>query len=128
MASFQQCLSHWPISKASDDDFKALYAMGYRGVELAPQNTWDKFREMGFTIVTTGGHGPLTVGLSHKENHASALDSIRGNLELAKQYEIPFLIVFSGNRNGISEAAGAANCIEALSEIAPEAEAAGVTL
>lgn len=95
---------------------------------MPPRDKFDDLKAIGFTIATIGGHGPLEVGFSQRENHAKAQDEIRANLELAKEYEIPNLIVFSGNRNGISEAEGAANCIEGLSGIAGEAEAAGVTL
>ena len=128
MATFKQGVAYWAFSKAPMSVFQSAFELGITGVEMPPRDKFDELKEIGFTIATIGGHGPLTVGFSHKENHAKAHDEIRANLELAKQYQIPNLIVFSGNRNGISEAEGAANCIEGLSGIAKDAEAAGVTL
>ena len=128
MSTYQQCVSHWPIANASDDDFKRLYQMGFRGVELAPPSSWDKFRDLGFTIVTTGGHKSIESGLNRVENHARIADEIRANLELAQQYEIPHLIIFSGNREGISDAEGLANCVEGINLVKADAERAGVNL
>ena len=128
MSTYQQCVSHWPIANATDDDFKKLYQMGFRGVELAPQEKWDKFREIGFSIVTTGGHKSIESGLNRRENHARIADEIRANLELATRYQIPHLIIFSGNREGISDPEGLANCVEGIKLVQDDAEKAGVTL
>lgn len=128
MSTYQQCVSHWPIAQATDDDFKQLYQIGFRGIELAPRESWNKFRDMGFTIVTTGGHKSIESGLNRRENHGRIADEIRASLELAKEYEIPHLIIFSGNREGISDEEGLANCVEGLNEIKTDAENAGVTL
>jgi hydroxypyruvate isomerase len=128
MASYKQSLSHWCVSKASDAEFKAIYDMGVRGIELAPQNQWQKFRDMGFTIASAGGHGTIESGLNRRENHSRIFDEIRANLELAKPFEIPNLIVFSGNRAGLSDQEGAEICVEGLNAVKADAEAAGVTL
>lgn len=128
MTTYKQGTAFWPLSRVPMNEWKAIFDLGITGVEMPPRDKFDELKAIGFSIVTIGGHGPLEVGFSHKQNHAKAHDEIRANLELAKQYEIPNLIVFSGNRNGISEEEGAANCIEGLAQIAPEAEAAGVTL
>ncbi len=128
MTTYKQAVAYWAFSKSPLSVFQSAFELGITGVEMPPRDKFDDLKAIGFTIASIGGHGPLTVGFSHKENHAKAQDEIRANLELAKEYEIPNLIVFSGNRNGISEEEGAANCIEGLSGIAKEAEAAGVTL
>ena len=49
-------------------------------------------------------------------------------LEQAVKYQIPNLIVFSGNRRGLSDTEGAENTIEGLRRVAPAAEAKGITL
>ena len=128
MPNYQQCLSHWCIARASDDEFKQLYQMGFRGVELAPPASWDKFRDMGFSIVTHGGHKSIEKGLNNPADHARIVDEIRASLELAVKYEVPNLIVFSGNRDEISDEQGLANCVAGLNEVKADAEKAGVTL
>ena len=128
MPNYQQCLSHWCIKKASDDEFKQFYQLGFRGVELAPPDSWDKFRDMGFSIVTHGGHQSIDKGLNNLADHSRIVDEIRANLELAVKYEVPNLIVFSGRRNGMSDEQGLANCVEGLNLVKADAEKAGVTL
>ena len=128
MATFQQSVSHWCFAKGSDDDFRAVYDLGVRGIELAPQNSWQKFRDMGFSIVSHQGHDGISSGFNKRENHARVCDEIRANLELAKQFEIPNLIVFSGNREGLSDEKGLEICAEGLNLIKGDAEKAGVTL
>lgn len=128
MATYKQSVTYGVLAKAPTNILQAAFELGITGVEMPPRDKWDELRAVGFTIATIVGQGPLKVGFSHRENHSQAQDSIRANLELAKEYEIPNLIVFSGNRNGISEEEGAANCIEGLSGVAKDAEAAGVTL
>ena len=128
MSTFKQAVARWAFGSMPLEDFKKIHAMGITGVEMPPASEYQAFRDLGFTVVTIGGHGPLEAGFSHRENHAKAHDEICASLEVAKKFEIPNLIVFSGNRNGISEEEGAANCIEGLSAIAKDAENAGVTL
>ncbi len=128
MPNYQQCLSHWCIKKASDDEFKQLLSMGFQGVELAPPETWDKFRDLGFSIVTHGGHKSIDDGLNNLDDHARIADEIRANLELAVKYDVPNLIVFSGRRRGMSDEQGMANCVEGLNLVKADAEKAGVTL
>jgi len=128
MSTYKQAISFWPISKATLEDFQAIYNLGVTGVELAPRDQWSKLKELGFTIVSTGGHNSLTDGLNKTENHARIADEIAANLALAVEFGIPNLIVFSGNRNGKSEAEGAENTIAGLNLVKAQAEAAGVNL
>jgi hydroxypyruvate isomerase len=88
---------------------------------------WDAAGEAGLVIATIGA-GALDQGWNRKANHAGLLEEIGRNLELAKRYAIPNLIVFSGNRGGLSDAEGAEATAEGLRKAAPLAEAAGVTL
>ena len=124
----KQSVGHWPISKLDDDGLKRVLEIGITGIEMPPADTYQKFRDLGFTIATIAGHKSLEDGLNKRENHSRIADEIRANLEEAKQFAIPNLICFSGNRNGMSEAEGAANTVEGLSLVAKDAEAAGVNL
>ena len=128
MSSFQQSISHWCFANASDADFAAVYELGVRGIELAPPESWPKFRDMGFSIVSHGGHKSIESGFNRRENHARIWDELRASLELAQKFEIPNLIVFSGNREGLDDSEGAKICVEGLNAIKAEAESAGVTL
>jgi len=128
VSSFKQSVSYWPLNNISADSLKQIYDIGITGVEMPPRDKFDSLREMGFTIVTVGGHKSLGDGLNKKENHNRIADELRANFEVANQYGIPHLIVFSGNREGKSEQEGAENTIEGLNLIAKDAEAAGINL
>ncbi|MDW8319756.1 MAG: TIM barrel protein [Armatimonadota bacterium] len=108
--------------------FAELKRIGFHGVEMAPRSLWDDIRAAGLRIATIVGHGSLTDGLNRKQNHNRIEDELRHNIDLAAQYDIPVLICFSGNRRGISDEEGIANCVEGLKRVAPYAEQKGITL
>ena len=126
--SFKQATSYWPLSQVADGQMKDIFKLGITGVEMPPADKYDELRDLGFTIATIVGHASLEDGLNKRENHTRIADEIRANLETAKQYGIPNLICFSGNRNGVSDEAGAEVCIEGLKLVASDAEAAGINL
>ena len=125
--AIKQGISHWAYD-LDDAEYKRVLEIGLTGIEMPPADTYQRFRDLGFTISSIGGHQSLEDGLNKKSNHSRIADELRANLEVAKKFEIPNLICFSGNRNGISEEEGAANTVEGLKIVAKDAEAAGVTL
>ena len=52
------------------------------------------------------GHRSLSDGLNKRENHDRMAREINVNLALAQKWDIPALVVFSDNRNGLPDAAG----------------------
>jgi hydroxypyruvate isomerase len=101
--------------------------IGYQGVELLPDALYDTARAAGMTIVSSGVGG-IEKGLNRIEQHDRIEAELRKALIQARQYGLPNLIVFSGNRDGLDDETGARNTIAGLKRLAPLAEAAGVTL
>ena len=131
MSKIKQSLAWWCYGRdgvSPDTFFRVAKQIGYAAVELLPRELWDAARAAGLVIATHGGHASLTNGLNRRENHDSIIDEILLNLDRAVQYQIPNLIVFSGNRRGLSDEEGAANTIAGLSRVASAAESKGVTL
>ncbi|HZO88242.1 MAG TPA: TIM barrel protein [Chthonomonadaceae bacterium] len=130
MGKIKQSLAWWCFAnKVTPDDLIAAAArIGYAGVEMCPQELWPKVRDAGLRIVSTGGHRSLTDGLNRRENHDRIEREIQANLELAQRWDIPVLIVFSGNRNGLDDLKGIEITAEGLRRVARAAEEAGVTL
>ncbi|HEY3291759.1 MAG TPA: TIM barrel protein [Anaerolineae bacterium] len=131
MARLRQSLAWWCFSRVGvkpETFFAEAKCIGYSAVELLPRELWDTAREAGLVIATHGGHESLTHGLNRRENHSRIIEEIHRNLELAVIYQIPNLIVFSGNRQGLSDPEGADNTIEGLLKVAHAAESSGVTL
>src|SRR5690606_19607338 len=70
----------------------------------------------------------LEDGLNKRENHERITREIEANLKLAAEWNIPNLIVFSGNRDGLDDQTGAEITAEGLRGVAKLAEDAGITL
>ena len=128
MSNFKQSVARWSFGSLPLEAFKEVYALGIHGVDLPPENEFEPLRDMGFCIVSIGGHKSLGDGLNKRENHSRIQDEIGESLETAKKFAIPNLIVFSGNRDGKSEQEGAQNTTEGLNMVKAMAESAGVTL
>jgi hydroxypyruvate isomerase len=127
----QQAIAWWPFvpARLTPEAFiEAAAAAGYAAIDLAPPQFWEQIRAGGLQLSAIGGHGSLTQGLNRPANHDSICAEVTANLELAVKWGIPNLIVFSGNRAGLDDAAGASATAEGLARLAPLAEAAGVTL
>ncbi len=130
MGTIKQSLAWWCFGRHTSPEALIVKAkqIGYHGVEMAPQDLYEKIYDGGLKVITTGGHASLSDGLNKRENHDRIEREINANLELAKKWEIPALIVFSGNRNGLPDGAGIEITAEGLKRVAKSAEDAGVTL
>ena len=106
----------------------AIAAIGYQGIELLPPEDFQLAKEHNLQIVTIQGHDPLEIGLNKREHFDSIEAKLRERLAWAQAWQIPNLIVFSGNRVGQADETGLAITIENLKRLMPLAEAAGITL
>jgi hydroxypyruvate isomerase len=131
MAGPKASMTWWSFADrgvGADDLMRAVASIGYDGIELADEALWPAIAGAGLRIVTHRGHGWIESGLNRPENHDRIEAEILANLDLARRWEIPLLICFSGNRDGLSTEAGIENTALGLSRVAREAEDAGVTL
>ena len=131
MGKIKQSYTWWSFHRQGQDArqlMQAAKAIGYAAVELLPRDLWDTARDVDLVIASHGGHASLEDGLNRRENHSRIEDEINQMLELAVRYQIPNLICFSGNRNGLDDETGAINTAEGLRRVAPAAEAKGITL
>jgi hydroxypyruvate isomerase len=107
---------------------KEAAAVGFDSVEMGPPEYWDLIREHGMKVAIIVGHGTLTDGLNRRENHDRIEQELLKNIELAAQRDVPSLICFSGNRNGLPDDEGADITAEGLSRVAKAAEEKGINL
>jgi hydroxypyruvate isomerase len=70
----------------------------------------------------------IPIGLNRVENHERVLAKIKSDITLAAAAKVPNVITFSGNRGGMPDAEGLANCAVALNKIKGYAEEKGVTV
>ncbi len=130
MSRTKQSLAWWCFGRTMEatDLITTAVKIGYKGVEMAPEELWPQITDAGLQIVTAGGHQWHPYGLSRVEEHDRIENEVKAKLETAAKWHIPCLIVFSGNRGGMDDATGIRNCAIGLRRLAPLAEAAGVTL
>ncbi len=130
MNKTRQSLAWWCFGRTMDasDLIAAAVKIGYKGVEMAPEELWPQITDAGLQIVTTGGHQSIPHGFNRPDQHDRIENELKVNLERAVKWHIPCLIVFSGNRDGMDDATGLRNTVDGLRRVAPLAEAAGVTL
>ncbi len=127
----EQAFSWWSFCRNGmepDRLCKEAARIGYAGVEMPPPEIWPVAQKAGLRIVSLVGHGSIADGLNRWANHDRIESEIVAKLEIARQWNVPNLIVFSGNRNGLSDDEGADATVAGLNRLAPLAEAAGVTL
>ena len=131
MSSISQSVAWWCFvpEKLSPEQFVRVAAQtGYQALELVPPEHWLLVEDHGLAISAVAAHQPLTIGLNRRDLHDRLEEEILTSIANAKRLNIPHLICFSGNRNGMSDEAGAGITAEGLARVAPEAERAGVNL
>lgn len=131
MKQVKQTISWWCYERtgpAPESLVKLAAKIGYCGFDLVDEQYWPLIKEHGLEIAAINGHASIGEGLNRRANHDRIEREITANLELATRWGIANLIVFSGNRGGLDDEAGAEATAAGLQRVARAAEQAGVTL
>jgi len=129
--TFEQAVSWWCFDRDDIDELDLIATIkdiGYPAVELVPEDKFQLVNDHGLEIVTHGLHSPLEQGVAHNKYWDEIKRQSDKNLEMAVKWNIPNMIVFSGNREGLDDQIGAENAIKHLEILAKDAESAGVML
>jgi hydroxypyruvate isomerase len=99
--------------------------LGLHGIDFVSPNDWPTLKRYGLicTMVSFG-----IGGMNRKQNHEKALATLRKAIDAAAEAGFPNVICMSGNRAGLSDEDGAANCVEGFKQIAAFAEEKKVTV
>ncbi len=125
----KQSFARWCYAKIPLDDLCRQAAdIGCTGIDLIDAPDWPLARKYGLTPAMTQGDGKIPFGWNHKENHEVLEKQLRLLISQAAEAKLPNVITFSGNRKGISDDEGKANCIEGLRRVVKFAEDSGVTI
>lgn len=125
----RQSVCRWCYGRVSLDDLcRNAQAMGLLSVELLGETEWTVPRAYGLSCAVANGPNPIHRGWNRVEHHDEFVREAERLLPLVVDAGIPNMIVFSGNRGGLSDAEGIRNCITGLKRIVPLAEALGVTI
>jgi hydroxypyruvate isomerase len=107
---------------------QAVAAMGIASVEILDEPEWAVARRHGLTCAVANGPGSIPDGWNRPEHHDALVARSEELLPKVAAAGLPAMIVFSGNRAGLSDEDGRRHCIAGLRRIAPLAEKLGVNV
>lgn len=105
----------------------AVAKMGLKSIELVGKDQWPMLKKHGLICAMTSANS-IPKGLNRVENHEECLANIRKAIDDTAGAGFPNVICFSGNRAGMDDQEGLANCVTGLKKIAGYAEQKKVTL
>jgi hydroxypyruvate isomerase len=125
----KQSVCRWCYGGLSLDELcQKSAAMGILSIDLLSEGDWATPKKYGLTCAMANGPGGIPDGWNTISNHDKLTQEAERLLPLVKAAGLPNMIVFSGNRRGISDSEGLKNCALGLKRIVPLAEQLGVTL
>lgn len=127
--AFRHSVCQWCYSSMDLADLtRQAKAMGIESIELLSEPQWKIVQTNGLTCAVANGPTTIGSGFNRLENHDAIVKRSEELLPKIKAAGIPNMIVFSGNRGGLSDAEGLKNCAVGLKRITPLAESLGVTI
>ena len=128
----KQCVTGGVFARGMDfeETCKIAARMGVKGYDLKGPKDWPTLKKYGLlpTMFPPPNGGTIPDGLNRKENHAKIIQGLHEAIDEAAKWGCPNVITFSGNRNGMSDAEGADNCVIGLNQIKAHAEDKGVNI
>jgi hydroxypyruvate isomerase len=118
------CYSTIPLEKLAVESKR----IGYHSVELLTPEDFKKVQPYGLTCAMLSGSCTIPDGFNRKENHPRLVKKVSEHIEFAADNKLPNVIFFSGNRRGMSNEEGLANCAEGIKQVVGLAEKKNVTL
>jgi hydroxypyruvate isomerase len=123
-----QSACRWCYGKIPLDELcSAATRLGLVGIDLLGPDDFPTIKKHGLVCTMVSSH-PLSDGLCDPKYRESSLKAIHAAIEATAREGWKNVICFSGNARGIDRETGMKNCVEALKEVVPVAEKAGVVL
>ena len=131
--ALKQSVTRWPFGRMTVEQLAVeAKKLGLLSVELLDPEDWPAVQKHGLTCAMVNAPGDprvrLTEGFNRVEFHARLVPQYLKLIDQTADAGFPNVICFSGNRNGISDEEGLANCAAGLAKILPAAERRGVTV
>jgi len=103
--------------------------IGIKAIDLLKPEEWEIVTKQGLSCsLATDTFASITNGFNDPKNHSELQNKYQDLISKASHAGIQQLIVFSGNRNGISDEQGIENCANGLDVLVKHAEKNNVTL
>src|SRR5438046_1787643 len=128
-ARLKRSVSRWCYRRIALDDLcEAEKNIGYKSVELLDEPDWAVVKGHGLDCAMANGFGKIPVGFNRPDNHDKLVADAEIMIPKVAAAGVPNIVCFSGNRGGLSDGEGIANCVAGFKRITPTAERHGVTL
>jgi hydroxypyruvate isomerase len=126
----KQSVSRWPYQKIPFPDFcRAVAEMGLTAIDLLEEADWPVARQHGLVCsMGYAGGGSIKDGLNVLGNHDTIVRSFERTIPRAAALQVPNVISFFGNRQGMSDEQATANCVAGLNRVKKIGEDHGVTI
>ena len=102
--------------------------MGLQSIELLGPEDWPTLLKHGLTCAMASGVDGITYGFNRLDHHDDLIKKFEVNLPKAVDAGLKNYICFSGNRGGMSDEQGLANCVVGLKRLMPLAEKNKITI
>jgi hydroxypyruvate isomerase len=123
----KQSVCRWCYAKIPIEDLARESArLGIQSIDLLDPKEWAAVKKFGLIPTMVPGGTTIPDGLNRKENHDGIEHRLKDAITLAAKEKVPSVIVFSGNRRGMSDEEGLENCVIGLNRIKSFAEDKGV--
>ncbi len=127
--ALKQSVSRWCYGGLTLDQLcAAAKEMGLAAIDLLDQPEWEVPKKYGLACAMANGFGTIPRGFNRPDQHDKLVADAGQMIPAAAAAGVPNIVCFSGNRAGMSDGEGLANCITGLKRLAPVAEQHGVTL
>jgi len=125
----KQSIVHWCFKPYWDEEQTAKIGkkLGCQSVELIDPVHWPMLKRHGLTCAIAGSHG-FVKGPNNKNHWDECEAKLRERIDQCAAAGVPSVITFTGMREKIDDATGAANCVEFYKKLMPAAEKNKVTL
>lgn len=126
----KQSAARWCYNSLSLDELcRAAAGMGLAAIDLVAPEDAPTLKKYGLVpaMILPGG-GTIPDGLNSLDNHSRIEDELRKRIPQAAAVGAPNIITFSGNRRGLPDERGLANCAIGLNRVKRIAEDHGVTI
>ena len=107
---------------------RTVKALGFVGVDLVGRGDWPALREHGLVATMVPGAGGIKDGINNAARRDDFLKQFRENIAAAAEFGWKRVITLAGDRAGLSDADGLANCVSVLKEAVKIAADHDVTL
>ena len=124
-----QSVCRWCYQKVPIEDLARESArLGIVAMDLVAQKEWEPVKKAGLRLTVVPGPTTIPDGLNRKENHDAIEEKMKTMIVDAKNAGAHSIIVFSGNRKGMSDEEGLENTAIGLNRIKKMAEDTGVLI